>query len=211
MFIFQSVQYETTALEHLGHQVLKTAYICMNIGIYASPIVLTFMWKRGFRYHDLASGYSLTMASWIFAILFLSVTLRGIGRMTNPDYTLFLKAFDEATEKHRRNNLSYSVLATQYDCSFEAFPVSYSDATSGRVSANNSIFKEYFTLGGLAAHLFGRHLIYPGSILLLQAAFNPHLEEGRMTLAVKHQGKRAKIETRDGNFIDTMFVDRRNT
>ncbi|XP_077192050.1 ABHD16B [Paroedura picta] len=61
------------------------------------------------------------------------------------------------------------------------------------------------------AHSFGRWLLYPGSMFLLNQALLPILAKGQARLQGEYNGKRAKLVARDGNKIDTMFVDRRTT
>nr|XP_056701275.1 protein ABHD16B-like [Euleptes europaea] len=59
------------------------------------------------------------------------------------------------------------------------------------------------------AHSLGRWLLYPGSMFLLNQALLPVLAKGQARLLEEYHGKRAKLVARDGNKIDTMFVDRR--
>lgn len=59
------------------------------------------------------------------------------------------------------------------------------------------------------AHSLGRWLLYPGSMFLLNQALLPILAKGQARLQGEYNGKRAKLVARDGNKIDTMFVDRR--
>ncbi|XP_020668068.3 ABHD16B-like [Pogona vitticeps] len=59
------------------------------------------------------------------------------------------------------------------------------------------------------AHSLGRWLLYPGSVFLLNQALLPVLAKGQARLLRDYNGKRAKLVARDGNKIDTMFVDRR--
>lgn len=60
------------------------------------------------------------------------------------------------------------------------------------------------------AHSLGRWLLYPGSVFLLNQALLPILAKGQARLLGEYHGKRAKLIARDGNKIDTMFVDRRS-
>ncbi|XP_048449977.1 phosphatidylserine lipase ABHD16A, partial [Rhincodon typus] len=64
-------------------------------------------------------------------------------------------------------------------------------------------------IGYLMAHSFGRRMLYPGSVSLLQKAIMPMLLQGQARLMEEYQGKRAKLLACDGNQIDTVFVDRR--
>ena len=60
-------------------------------------------------------------------------------------------------------------------------------------------------------HTFGIKLVYPGSIGLMQSALAEPLQTGREKWVLEKKGIRYKIETSDGNSIDTMFFDRRNS
>ncbi|KAG8448649.1 hypothetical protein GDO86_015649 [Hymenochirus boettgeri] len=60
------------------------------------------------------------------------------------------------------------------------------------------------------AHSFGRRMLYPGSVYLLQKALMPMLLQGQARLVEEYNGKRAKLLACDGNEIDTIFVDRRH-
>uniref|UniRef100_A0A670I4S2 Abhydrolase domain containing 16B n=1 Tax=Podarcis muralis TaxID=64176 RepID=A0A670I4S2_PODMU len=59
------------------------------------------------------------------------------------------------------------------------------------------------------AHSIGRWLLYPGSVCLLNKVPPNILVNARTCLIEDFHGKRAKLIARDGNEIDTMFVDRR--
>ena len=60
-------------------------------------------------------------------------------------------------------------------------------------------------------HSFGIKLVYPGSIGFMKSALADHLETGREKWTLEKHGIRYKLETIDGNHIDTMFFDRRNS
>uniref|UniRef100_A0A8C3XIV3 Abhydrolase domain containing 16B n=2 Tax=Chelydra serpentina TaxID=8475 RepID=A0A8C3XIV3_CHESE len=63
----------------------------------------------------------------------------------------------------------------------------------------------------MVAHSLGRWLLYPGSLYFMQKALLPLLVKGQARLLEEFHGKRAKLVARDGNEIDTMFVDRRKS
>uniref|UniRef100_A0A672N7D9 Protein ABHD16A-like n=1 Tax=Sinocyclocheilus grahami TaxID=75366 RepID=A0A672N7D9_SINGR len=64
-------------------------------------------------------------------------------------------------------------------------------------------------LSYLIVHSFGRRMLYPGSVGLLQKAMRPMLQQGQARLVEEYDGQRNKLVACDGNEIDTMFVDRR--
>uniref|UniRef100_A0ACB8EGY8 Protein abhd16a n=1 Tax=Sphaerodactylus townsendi TaxID=933632 RepID=A0ACB8EGY8_9SAUR len=63
----------------------------------------------------------------------------------------------------------------------------------------------------IVAHTIGRRMLYPGSVYLLQKALMPMLLQGQARLIEEYNGKRGKLTACDGNEIDTMFMDRRDT
>lgn len=64
-------------------------------------------------------------------------------------------------------------------------------------------------LGYVCVNVFGRRLMFPGSLQLLRQMMERPLLDGRTTLIVQHHAKRYVLRTADGNQIDTIFVDRR--
>uniref|UniRef100_A0A3Q3AA38 Abhydrolase domain containing 16A, phospholipase n=1 Tax=Kryptolebias marmoratus TaxID=37003 RepID=A0A3Q3AA38_KRYMA len=67
----------------------------------------------------------------------------------------------------------------------------------------------FFLCSYLIAHSFGRRMLYPGSVGLLQKAMRPMLQQGQAKLIEEFNGQRNKLVACDGNEIDTMFVDQR--
>ena len=63
-------------------------------------------------------------------------------------------------------------------------------------------------LAWLLTHSFGISLVYPGSMGLMGMLVEKPLLEGRTKLS-QEGGQRYKIVARDGNEIDTMFVQQR--
>jgi hypothetical protein len=61
----------------------------------------------------------------------------------------------------------------------------------------------------IAIHSFGIRMIYPGSIKLIQSYLHPMLVQGRTKLIDEGKGIRNKVQTKDKNEIDTLFVDNR--
>lgn len=60
-------------------------------------------------------------------------------------------------------------------------------------------------------NIFGRRLMFPGSLQIVQHFNSRRLFQGRINLIVHHRAKRALIRTIDRHDLDTMFVDRRNS
>ena len=64
-------------------------------------------------------------------------------------------------------------------------------------------------LGYICVNVFGRRLMFPGSLQLLRQMMERPLMDGRTNLIVQHRAKRSLLQTADGNKIDTIFLDRR--
>uniref|UniRef100_A0A2P2I2X9 Protein ABHD16A-like n=1 Tax=Hirondellea gigas TaxID=1518452 RepID=A0A2P2I2X9_9CRUS len=202
--------YAPNPLEQGTQQVIKGVSILANIGLYMSPFVLLYLHKRDYTLEMACVTVAKLTAGFTLLVL-VCMVIRGIGRSLNPSYNTFLNAIIETNLMHNKTkNLTYSLLAKKYDCDFSAVPVTYKMDSSKPFSVPTSLVQNYLTVGGLVSHAFGRHLIYPGSIRLLQAAIGPYLDEGRNNLMVKNNAKRAKVLTIEENEIDTVFVDRRD-
>lgn len=63
----------------------------------------------------------------------------------------------------------------------------------------------------VAVHTFGIRMIYPGSMRLIQSYLHPMLVQGRAKLIESETARRYKLHTSDGNDIDTIFVDNRQS
>uniref|UniRef100_A0A8D2IJS5 AB hydrolase-1 domain-containing protein n=1 Tax=Varanus komodoensis TaxID=61221 RepID=A0A8D2IJS5_VARKO len=89
----------------------------------------------------------------------------------------------------------------------------YANPTGARASGSGVLHTVKHGAGKLAryvlAHSVGRWLLYPGSVCLLNRVPLSLLVHARTRLMEDFCGKRAKLLARDGNEIDTMFVDRR--
>jgi hypothetical protein len=66
-------------------------------------------------------------------------------------------------------------------------------------------------LGYICINVFGRRLMFPGSLQILRHMMNRALLDGRTTLIVSYRAKRYILRTADGNNIDTIFVDQRQS
>ncbi|XP_069674385.1 phosphatidylserine lipase ABHD16A [Periplaneta americana] len=214
--------YEAGHLEKWGDQVIHSLFVMWNVGLYTSPILATVLYRRGYFVFD---GI-ITIAKFLTGIgliLAASYCLRGIGRANNHTYISFLNSLNSA--KKELNKDTKKALA-KYDFEFYAWPVEfkwsdiegdetkhrlYVDRPSPRRTAMEWLFAmPCQAISYLVAHTFGLRLVYPGSISMLQYVMAPILLQGRIKLVNENQGERFKLWTRDGNQVDTMFVDRRN-
>ncbi|KAF2359861.1 Alpha/beta hydrolase fold-1 [Trinorchestia longiramus] len=204
-----SATYPQNVLENGGQQVLKGITLLISISQYMSPLIMIYLYKKNYTLDALCiSAFKLTAS--ITLLFCMSFAMRGIGRAFNPSYSNFLVNLKEDEEKQAKGNYTYALIAQKYDCSVSVLPASFEMKECNASSRVPSFFQEYFSVSGIAAHVLGRPLIYPGSIQLLQYLLTPHLEEGRANLILKEKGKRAIVKACDKNVIDSLFVDRRS-
>ncbi|XP_064457359.1 phosphatidylserine lipase ABHD16A-like isoform X2 [Ornithodoros turicata] len=216
--------YEPNSVEGYSDNLIRSLAVAWSIGMYASPIIITTLYRRGYvTYEGLITQARL--AGVVCTVLVGTFIIRGVGRMVNGDYIPFLRALHNAQE-----NLNKSTKAElmKYDSEFYAWPVDFrwndpnADPSKQRVSVDTRTSKRRTflsrvlalpcdVLSYVAIHTFGRRLMYPGAVGLLQAAVGPMLIQGRAKLVEEYGGVRNKLLTRDGNEIDSVFVDRRNS
>ncbi|XP_035214771.1 phosphatidylserine lipase ABHD16A-like [Stegodyphus dumicola] len=142
--------------------------------------------------------------------------------MMSNDYIAFITTLD-AYKQNKSKTLKKEI--SQYDFDFREWPIDFHwnesslDESKPRIyiekSSRRITIMEKFRsipcgfLSYIAIHTFGRVMIYPGSMGLLNMLFAPLLLKGRAKLIEDYNGERFKLLTRDGNEIDSMLIDRR--
>ncbi|KAG1663941.1 Protein ABHD16A [Nymphon striatum] len=193
---FQSHNYIENSIESFSDKIIKSITYAFYIGIYTSPITYFTFFKRG------------------------------IGRYANREYAQFMATLQAAEKSASKKNQD---ALRCYDFDFSRWPVDFSfDETKGDSSKpksflNSSISLKRTTifdsikalpcqiLSYVVIHSFGRRMIYPGSVRVLYLAMEQIIREGRRKLVEEHKGRRYKLKTCDGNYIDSMFIDKRGT
>lgn len=224
--------YRASSLESLSNQVIRLTRFLGNFGVYMSPILLSYyVYKRntpGTLANNLDQSAMLKFIATLLSIVFGSYVARGFARFTNPEYLQFLKAVEEC---HKNPTPSNKRILVHFDCDFSAYPIDFrwSDARDKRPPA--PYHKTFPTqsdkvplildrlpikfpleiLLSIIMKTIGRRLIYPGSSGLLQLLMQPAMMEGRSKLVQDYSGVRCRLESFDGNTIDTMFIDKRGS
>ncbi|GFU16528.1 hypothetical protein NPIL_547091 [Nephila pilipes] len=222
----QGKDYTGNPLEHYSDGIVRTALFSLSmawsLGLYTSPLLASLMYRRGyFTTEGMITLYKLS--STVGLIFFVSMFIRGVGRIMNSDYLNFVAALD-AYKQNKSRDIKFQM--AQYDFDFKEWPVDFYWNESvvdqskpktyiSKAARRNSIFDKVTSLpcdilSYFAIHTFGRMMIYPGSIGLLNTFLSPILLKGRSKLVEEYNGERFKLLTKDGNEIDSMFVDRRN-
>ncbi|XP_078063967.1 phosphatidylserine lipase ABHD16A-like, partial [Mustelus asterias] len=225
--------YQPRTLERHSDSILGWAYVLWSLSYYTSPLLLLYCYRKGY----IVLSKMIPAASYA-SVLLLILTgvacLRGVGRWSNPDYVQFITILEETkrnnTAENKKKLAAYSFDFTHWPKDFIWDEVSsQKDRRLTKVTkAGVPLLKPEHKYKGttdnfaglvlrfpcravsyLMANSFGRRMLYPGSVSLLQKAIMPMLLQGQARLMEEYLGKRAKLIACDGNQIDTVFIDRR--
>uniref|UniRef100_A0A4W6BZ40 Abhydrolase domain containing 16A, phospholipase n=1 Tax=Lates calcarifer TaxID=8187 RepID=A0A4W6BZ40_LATCA len=176
--------YQPRSLEKHTDSILSWASALWSLSYYSSPLLLCYLYRKGRLY-----------GLWW-------------GRWKNSEYFQFISILEETKKNHTPANKKK---LRCYDFDFSHWPSDFSwSEVSIFVQRCYTVFLSTFFLSSfLIAHSFGRRMLYPGSVGLLQKAMRPMLQQGMAKLIEEFDGQRNKLVACDGNEIDTMFVDRR--
>lgn len=194
--------------------------ILFSLAKYGSPLITLYFYKKGYFAAESIGGL-MKISTGIGIIVVLSYCIRGFGRSQSENYRRFVKVLEET--KSNYNEPENKKKLRMFDFEFEAWPVDWSMKTLD-TKENKSKSVVVVTSRGtvnwispcsiaafVAIHTFGLKMIYPGSIKLIQKYLHPMLVQGRAKLILESNAVRNKVETADGNEIDTIFVENRNT
>uniref|UniRef100_A0A8C3HIV2 Abhydrolase domain containing 16A, phospholipase n=1 Tax=Chrysemys picta bellii TaxID=8478 RepID=A0A8C3HIV2_CHRPI len=200
--------YQPRTLEKHADSILALASVLWSISYYTSPLAMFYLYRKGYLTMSKVVPFS-HYAGTMLLLLAGVACLRGIGRWTNPQYIQFITILEDS---HRLGTPEIKVKGVGGDPDLSLRPGGNNNAWRGAGEQRRphlpppSAPPSY-----IVAHTFGRRMLYPGSVYLLQKAVMPMLLQGQARLVEEYNGKRAKLLACDGNEIDTMFVDRRES
>ncbi|KAK3865570.1 hypothetical protein Pcinc_028836 [Petrolisthes cinctipes] len=210
-------RYTPNTLENMGNRVIQGLYVIYSVGVYASPVCVLCAYRWENAYTHIRSA--LKVCAYVGLLLALAYTVRGVGRLMNNTYMKFMFTLTKLQYAHRPSRKEMEILR-KYDFEFFAWPVNF-DVSDDKQKPLQPIAEEeserekvgYLSLSTayMLVSLVGRPLIYPGSVGILQYLIGDFLLKGREKLVREFNGERNKIQTQDGNSIDTIFIDRRNS
>ncbi|XP_050301691.1 phosphatidylserine lipase ABHD16A [Anthonomus grandis grandis] len=209
--------YQPQRLEKWGDQVINSIYVIWKLGVYTSPFWGIVLYNKGY-FEPQGLAFISKFVTGVGVILIVSFCIRSLGRAQNSTYTKFLEVLSRADE-----NVSIcKPELMKYDFEFKAWPVEY-DVSDRKAILSKPVKVTYNTtleylvclpfkvIAYLAIHSFGIRLVYPGSVSILQTILDGSLLQGRSRLVEFYRGERFKIKSADGNVVDSMFLDRRNS
>uniref|UniRef100_A0A3Q0S7J5 Abhydrolase domain containing 16A, phospholipase n=1 Tax=Amphilophus citrinellus TaxID=61819 RepID=A0A3Q0S7J5_AMPCI len=220
----QGWNYQPRSLEKHTDSILGWASALWSLSYYSSPLLLCYLYRK-----YICSSKLVPVSQYVGTVLvcLLGVACLRWGRFRNAEYVQFITVLEETKKNHTPANKKK---LRCYDFGFSHWPLDFSwtEVSSRKLSkAGVSLLRPEPRLRGAAdsvlhsvrtlpchvifviAHTFGRRMLYPGSVGLLQKAMRPMLQQGQAKLIEEFDGQRNKLVACDGNEIDTMFVDRR--
>uniref|UniRef100_A0AC35TRE4 AB hydrolase-1 domain-containing protein n=1 Tax=Rhabditophanes sp. KR3021 TaxID=114890 RepID=A0AC35TRE4_9BILA len=206
-------------------------YYVKNIGETVGDKILDSF--RGFHYFTIAAWPVLlfvgvnhnfitvstikTLIKVFFLCYGVGFSIRFFGRLASEQYRVF------ATELINSNQKSSRQIYKKYDFQLNECPISLDN--SGEDMSKRKFFDDrmdglqdwgYFnfiqeTLSFIAVHSFGKRLLYPGGVALLQYLMDSSILQMRKKLLLIHKAERLVLATPEGDQIDSILVDKRNS
>uniref|UniRef100_A0A8C2XFK0 Abhydrolase domain containing 16A, phospholipase n=1 Tax=Cyclopterus lumpus TaxID=8103 RepID=A0A8C2XFK0_CYCLU len=185
----QGWSYQPRSLEKHTDSIIGWASALWSLSYYSSPLLLCYLYRKGY----ICSSKLVPVSQYLGTVL---VCLLGVACLRGKATDLFT-AFDTVLNR-KLSKAGVSLLKPEPKLRGAADSVLHSVRTL-----------PCHIISFLIAHSFGRRMLYPGSVGLLQKAMRPMLLQGQARLIEEFDGQRNKLVACDGNEIDTMFVDRR--
>ncbi|VDM09853.1 unnamed protein product [Wuchereria bancrofti] len=203
--------FPSNSLEYVSETMLTVMNGCYTVCTVVSPFLLLIAYNR-----SLLNGTNFMMlAKFTVTYYVIAISMRTVGRIFNPEYRRFADTLFEA-HLHGRNGSS---LLLGYDYELFAAPIDFRARkelrkyfeTPRRFTATGNMLYTALRdrLSYNIVYSFARVLVYPGSASLLNKLIQSFLIENRRKLVVEKGAIRGVLMTREGNRVDSMFVDRR--
>ncbi|XP_059570316.1 phosphatidylserine lipase ABHD16A isoform X3 [Alligator mississippiensis] len=191
--------YQPRSLEKHSDSILALASVLWSISYYTSPLAFFYLYRKGYLTMSKVVPFSHYAATMLFLLAGVAC-LRGIGRWTNPQYIQFITILEDS---HRIGTPEIKKKLASYNFDFRSWPVDFRwDEVSSRSDSRGISLlqpppKHRSTANGflnavkklpcqiasyIVAHTFGRRMLYPGSVYLLQKALMPMLLQGQARL-----------------------------
>ncbi|CAD5214211.1 unnamed protein product [Bursaphelenchus okinawaensis] len=204
--------YEANIMERIGGIMIYTSQLTRAIGWVTSPFWLYYLCFR----MDVNSARLLNWTHFVVTFHSIAYGLRTAGRIYNPVYRTYLNLYLQSKD----NQAIGEKLLDQYDFEITpSAPVSFQATTKqNQWYLDNKVdlpgvpehnIHYYRVIAKICISVFGRRMLYPGSVGILKTLLAETIRSNRLQLILESGGKRQQIKTVDGNIIDTMLFDRR--
>ncbi|CAI5445840.1 unnamed protein product [Caenorhabditis angaria] len=193
-----------TTLENAGNSALSFSsgiyYVVTSLAF--SPMILFYMYTRGM----VNPSSFMTILKYAGYLAVFSYGSRMVGRMMDDQYKQFLIIWTKANEGSKDDQKELK----KYDFELTTVLPDY-EATEGKtlwflkpdVEEAGPITK---ALASFAINAFGRHMMYPGSLALLNYMMRQNLNQARKLMVRNKGGERIWIKNIEGDLVDAIFI-----
>ncbi|KRX26805.1 Abhydrolase domain-containing protein 16A [Trichinella nelsoni] len=218
------IKYDENALERFGNLSCWWLHFSYALIKYISPFWICHL-LRSIPDYDFqtVSRYFFSAVS-ICSLVYVS---RYFGRRFNAKYVQFAEHLSQCYFTVSSDNSECYQLLRQYEYDFTHFPTEYTwnDLFDGekvkqrRFLESEPLLQNCSSLNArlnallswLLANTIGIRLLYPASMSWFHNSVQFHLRQGRLQLFDEFHGIRYKIRDKDGEYIDCMLFDRRDS
>lgn len=114
-----------------------------NISFYTSPLILTFLYRRGYFVAESISSFA-KLSTGIGLLVVISLCMRGISRSQTKIYSKFIKSLEAAKANAKNEDLKNQLRA--FDFEFKDWPVDFSAEESDALVRLESGIRKSLTL-----------------------------------------------------------------
>lgn len=102
--------------------------VLWNIGLYTSPVILLYLYRRNYFTND-GLFMLLKFSTSVCAVFIMSLYLRSWGRVNQPAYVKFLRTLENYQNSMTLDNKKE---LQKYDFDFDAWPVEFKASAAER-------------------------------------------------------------------------------
>lgn len=203
--VFGHSERSTNVVEHIGNNTMSIArgLFFFSTSLAFSPAIFIFLYSRGgFNIHTV-----LGILKYSSCLAVLAFGGRLVGRTMDHEYRQFIAIWLKA-----RNSGKYedNQELKRYDFDLDGVNADFTAVRNDNLwyHQTTSISGSPFTMcaAWYAVHAFGRHMLYPGSLALLNWLLSDSLLSARNFMVSTKQGQRAWLRSTEGDLVDTMFI-----
>ncbi|KAE9554862.1 hypothetical protein FO519_001890 [Halicephalobus sp. NKZ332] len=201
----------TNICEYIGAVGCDIIYFLYRTGMAVLPLTVWHFYRKSNGFQNLTVFYPY------IGLVSLFLFIRAIGRLFCSSYRSMIKLLIEHNENPndrailRRLTFKYNISLwnvhglelpfTKDKLFVDEYPLNI---------VNEGFINVFF--GWIAIHAFGRRMVFPGSVTPLKLMLKSTMNQERCVFFRKNSVRKVEripIRTRNGNVIDTLFVDQR--
>ncbi|KAF7260993.1 hypothetical protein EG68_01755 [Paragonimus skrjabini miyazakii] len=209
----ESVNYRPNLLEHIPTVIINT-----TDGIYTLLKWTVLLWSPWLLFNAQNRRHlwgCVCLTGYVSAVYGAAFLIRGAGRLLNSNYCHFLNLYrlalhDKANEQALERLTLYS-FSSPWPAQFDVrqLPEAVCIQKKPTPSRSADLPTIFWPLTWMIAHTVGIRLAYPGCLGIMNSLTLPARLEARDELRRRYSIRRIGLRTRDGEFVEAFYADRR--